>query len=177
MIPGLNLARWLPTDFDPLRRAIVERAMMDDGILEMPPGSNRSGVIDAYCTACGSPLGSYWCAAAVWTWLKDVGAAVPEKLGGSCDAWLNWGEGLLLRRPAGQLPVEGDVVLYGSGRDAHHAGVVIRVYHDAVRTLILSKEGNTSIGGTTVTRNGLAVVTKAVDEKAVLCYLSVKAAP
>lgn len=177
MIQGLSLARWLPSDYDPLRRAIVERAMMDDGILEMPPGSNRSGVIDQYCTNCGSPLGSYWCAAALWTWLKEAGAAVPPTLGGSCDRWLSWGESAGLRLPLGQLPQAGDVVLYGTGRNAVHCGVVIRVYQDAVRHLILTKEGNTSIGGTTVTRNGLAVVTKAVDEKAVLCYLSSKAAP
>lgn len=176
MIRGRNLAEWLPTTIDPVRRAIVEEAMMDDGIIENPLGSNRSGRIDAYCTACGSPLGSYWCAAAVTTWMKNAGAMTPPTEAGACRRWLAWGESLGLRLPPGQDPQPGDLVLYGVGRDPYHIGVVIRVHAETGGArLLLSKEGNTSIGGASVVRNGVAVVTKAIDEPHVLCYLSPKA--
>lgn len=177
MIRGRNLAEWLPATTDPLRRGIIEEAMMDDGIIESPLGSNRSGRIDQYCAACGSPLGSYWCAAAVFSWVRNAGGAVPPSAGGACVRWLIWGEQQGLRRASNEDPEPGDLVLYGTGRDPFHIGVVIRVHTESSgKRLLLSKEGNTSIGGQSVIRNGIAVVTKAIDEKAVLCYLKPKSA-
>jgi hypothetical protein len=145
--------------------------MHDIGICEMPPGSNRSGRIDEYNRRAGVALGSYWCASAAGIWHLECGAWTPKGYA-SCDEWLRQGEGLGLRRPAGQDPEPGDVVLYGVGRDAVHIGLIIRTVIYPASRLILSVEGNTSVGGAAVARNGVAVAMKAVDEKRVLCYLT-----
>lgn len=174
MIRGRDLAPWLPDDFDSLRRDIIHRAMCDLGILEMPPNSNRSGRIDEYANAVGSPLGSAYCAIAMSAWLREIGAAIPPREAGSCDRWLSWGENQGLRRPPSENPVPGDVVLYGTGRDAWHCGVVIRVYLGATWRIILTVEANTSVGGSQVIRNGNAFAMKTVDESKVLCYLTPK---
>lgn len=174
MIRGRELAPWLPDGFDTFRRDIVLRAMHDLGILEMPPNSNRSGRIDEYARRVGSPLGSEHCAISMSNWLLEVDAAVPPRDAGSCDRWLAWGEAQGLRRPAGEDPQPGDIVLYGSGRDAWHCGIVIRTYFGATWRIILTVEANTSVGGSQVIRNGNAFAMKTVDEKRVLCYLTPK---
>jgi hypothetical protein len=155
------LARWLPRDTPALQRRIVERALADVGILEMPPGSNRSGVIDEYNTRAGVPPGSFWCASAVGAWWKDAGSEVPPGYA-SCDAWLRWGEARGLLDP---VPSPGAAVLYGRPGDASHIGVVVRV-----TPILLSVEGNTTLGGE-FNRNGIAVDLKAVATARVLGYV------
>jgi hypothetical protein len=59
------VAVWLDDTVSEMQQAIVRRAMCDIGIVEMPPGSNRSPTIDQYVAAVGSPPGSRWCAAAL----------------------------------------------------------------------------------------------------------------
>ena len=71
-----EIAEWLDDTVPALDQAIVRRAMCDIGIVEMPPGSNRSPRIDEYVAAVGSPVGSRWCAAAVAAWRRGGGSAV-----------------------------------------------------------------------------------------------------
>lgn len=150
----VELARWLPDATPALHRRIVERAIADIGILEMPPGSNRSGVIDEYNRLAGVPVGSYWCASAVGAWWRDAGAPFLPPGYASCDRWMAWA------RSTGRwtgTPVPGAAVVYGQPGDASHIGVVIRT-----DPILLSIEGNTTLGGE-YSRNGVAVDLKAVN--------------
>lgn len=155
-------APWLDATTPALHAAIVRRALLDVGLCEMPPGSNRSQRIDEYNTATGAPVGSYWCASAVTAWWRESGADVPSHSAASCDAWLAWAHATA-RFTA--TPSPGDVVLYGTPADASHCGVVVRV-----SPLLLSVEGNTSLGG--FDRNGVAVDLKLVNTPRVIGYVS-----
>ncbi len=156
-----NLAPWVPSTTPPLNLAIARRALMDIGICEIPPGSNRSGRIDEYVKAVGSPLGSYWCAAAVSAWFREVGAKIPPNAAGSCDTWMNWAK---KNNQWFNTPIIGSAVVYGKPGDASHIGVIVRT-----DPLLLSVEGNTSLGG--FDRNGVAVDLKSVDKSRVLGYV------
>lgn len=159
--PVRYLADWLPADTPALNAAIVRRALTDVGLLEMPPGSNRSPRIDEYNRAVGSPVGSYWCASALSAWFRESGARTPPTSAASCDAWLSWAthHGYLSSRP-----VEGAAVLYGVPGDASHCGVVVRL-----TPLRLSCEANTSLSR--YDRNGIAVTLKEIDTSRVLGYV------
>lgn len=161
-LPQLELARWLPdaTTSD-LNRRIVKRALLDIGVCEIPPGSNRSGVIDAYNVAAKAPVGSYWCAAAVAAWWRDAGADTPGWPAG-CDEWMEWA--MATRRWSTQ-PVPGVAVVYGKRDDATHIGVIVRV-----EPMLLSVEGNASVGNH-FSRNGVAVDLKAPELARVLGYV------
>lgn len=132
-------APWLDASVPAHAQRIVRRALADVGLLEMPPGSNRSPRIDAYLRAVGSPLGSSWCAAAVAAWWRDVGVRVPPAEAGSCAAWERWARSTGAWREA---PSVGSAVLYGMGDVALHMGVVVRI-----APLVLSVEGNTTLTG------------------------------
>lgn len=152
-----DVAWWLPRATPLLQRSIVERAIRDLGMLEDPPGSNRGPDIDLLNSRAGVPLGSYWCAAwagAVW---QDAGAEVPHGYA-SCDAWMTWAK--MTNRWTLHTPAPGACVLYGVPGDARHIGVVIRT-----APLVLSVEGNTTVGGPTFERNGVAVALKLVGPK------------
>jgi hypothetical protein len=162
-----ELAEWLSDDVPELERAIVRRAMCDIGIVEMPPGSNRSPRIDEYVAAVGSPVGSRWCAAAVAAWWRECGAGVPAANGGSCDAWMRWSKGsdAWTDNPRG-----GSAVVYGRNGIAVHIGVVVRTEPE-----LLSVEGNTSIAGN-FDPNGVAVTLKEIALSRVLGYILPRAA-
>lgn len=153
-------APWL-TD-DGLARDIVIRALCDVGIEEDPPGSNRGPQIDRYCSAVGSPLGSYWCAAALSEWFRDAGAAIPPQDAGSCQAWLDWARE---QRLTTLTPVPGCAVMYldASGH-AHHCGVVVRATPE-----VFTMEGNTSRQPSD--RNGVAALVKALSPGSVVYVL------
>lgn len=70
-----STAAWLDESVSALAQAIVRLAMIDIGIVELPPGSNRSPAIDNYVSPVGSPAGSRWCAAAVAAWWRDAQAS------------------------------------------------------------------------------------------------------
>src|SRR5690606_20742521 len=177
MIRGRELAAWLRPDTSQLRQDLIRRAMCDIGICETPPGSNRSGRIDEYLRASGLAESEivagrgYWCAAAMGAWCREVGAWVADRCY-SCDEWLVQARRQGRVRSVGVNPAMGDLILYGAGNDAVHCGVVIRTVWYPASRLILSVEGNTSVGGSTVSRNGIAVAMKSVDENRVLCYVN-----
>lgn len=158
----MQSAAWLDAAVPAMRQAIVRRAMCDIGIVEMPPGSNRSPRIDEYVAAVGSPYGSRWCAAAVAAWWRDCGADVPPVDGGSCNAWMAWAR---RTRTWSVVPREGSAVVYGSNGIAVHIGVIVRLTPQ-----LLSVEGNTSIAGG-FDAEGIAVVLKRVSPSRVLGYI------
>lgn len=154
-------APWLPNDTPALNALIVRRALLDIGICEMPPGSNRSQRIDEYNIHAKAPIGSFWCASAVRAWWAESGASVPPTGAASCDVWMEWAK---KTKRWSKEPVEGAAVVYGAITDANHIGVVVRV-----NPLLLSVEGNTSLGG--FSRNGVAVDLKQVDTSRVVGYV------
>ena len=156
-----SLCPWAPADTPALALAIARRALLDVGICERPPGSNRSGRIDEYVRAVGAPLGSFWCAAAVSAWFREAGAATPAAAAASCDAWMTWGEEI---GHWSAMPEIGAAVVYGVPGDASHIGVVVRT-----TPLLLSVEGNTSLEGGS--RTGVAVDLKRVRIGRVLGYV------
>lgn len=160
-VPARSSAAWLPADTDPLILAIVKRALIDVGICEIPPGSNRSGRIDEYVTAVGSPVGSFWCAAALAAWYREAGAQTPPLEGASCDRWMQWARGNGSWRTT---PSPGAAVIYGKGDDAQHIGVVVRT-----GPLLLSVEGNAAFHE--YSPNGLAVLLRLVAVDRVLGYI------
>ena len=156
------VAAWLDDTVLELQQTIVRRAMCDIGIVEMPPGSNRSPRIDEYVASVGSPPGSRWCAAAVAAWWRDCGADVPPLNAGSCNAWMTWSRKL---QSWGSAPTAGSAVVYGSNGIASHIGVIVRV-----APVLLSVEGNTSISGN-FDPDGIAVALKQVAASRVLGYI------
>lgn len=156
------LAPWLDDSVPALQQTIVRRAICDIGIVEIPPGSNRSPRIDEYVAAVGSPPGSRWCAAAVAAWWRDSGADVPPLNAGSCNAWVTWSRRL---QSWESRPAAGSAVIYGSNDIASHIGVIVRV-----APLLLSVEGNTSIAGN-FDPDGVAVALKQVATSRVLGYI------
>lgn len=163
------LARWLPGDTPTLQKCLIARALVDVGLLEEPPGSNRSPVIDSYLNAVGSPLGSPWCAAAVAAWVRDAGGKLPASPAGSCNAWFGMGQA---RGTLTKTPQVGYLVVYdfaGDGR-ADHMGVVIRT-----DPLILTCEGNTTLKRQTGSdRNGVGCTIAEVDHEHVLSYIKIE---
>jgi hypothetical protein len=154
-------APWLTATLPALNAAIVRRALLDVGICEMPPGSNRSGRIDEYNLSARTGLGSYWCASAVRAWWSESGAQVPNTGAASCDVWMEWAK---KTKRWSQKPIEGAAVVYGKPEDANHIGVVVRI-----SPLLLSVEGNTSLGG--FDRNGVAIDLKQVNEQRLLGFI------
>jgi len=160
-------ARWLASDTPPQVRQVIVRALADIGICEMPEGSNRSGVIDGYNTRAGAALGSYWCASALACWAWDCGLwAPPRGRAPSCDEWVRHAK---LAGRWHDSPLPGRAVIYhaaGNPSDANHCGLVVRAL-----PVLLSVEGNTTVGGTQVERNGYAVALKRVNTSRVLGYV------
>lgn len=148
-------APWLGSAID-LGVAVARRALLDVGICEDPPGSNRSTDIDEFLKRLGVPLGSPWCAAAVASWYDDVGLARPAGAGAArCETWRAWATEHNLWSPN---PSIGAAVVYGTPEHAEHIGVVVRL-----TPLIMSVEGNTSLDNSPQ-REGVAVDFKKVNQ-------------
>lgn len=155
-----------PSSVPHLNLRIVRRAMRDVGLCEIPKGSNRSPRIDRYLRESGVPENvirsgrGYWCAAACGAVYRDAGATVPTAYA-ACQNWLNWGikNGWLKKEP-----IVGAVVLYGSGNQSHHCGIVLRTDN----SYLLSIESNTSLNG--YSREGLMCAVKEIARDKVLGY-------
>lgn len=153
--------------------AAIDWALLNVGVCEVPPGSNRGPEIDEWAKEFGSPLGSYWCALSVGKARKAGGLWIPTRDVGSCDEWY------LQAERAGKIiakPVHGAAVLYTNGKvmgpgryagrkDANHIGLVNRV-----SPVLLNIEGNTTLGK--YDRNGFIQTMKQVAIERVLCYVA-----
>lgn len=165
------LARWLPGDTPTLQKCVIARAMVDIGLLEEPPGSNRSPTIDSYLNAVGSPLGSSWCAAALSAWVRDAGGKLPPDAAGSCNSWFAMAQA---HGTLSKVPGLGSVVLYAYGAPgvADHCGVIVRT-----DPLLLSVEGNTTMKRQLGSqREGVGCTIGEVDHDHVLTYITLEAA-
>ncbi len=160
--PWTTTRRWLA---DPrltaLQRAVVMRAVSDDGELERPLGSNRSPYIDELVKWAGLTPPQFWCA--IWTArvFVDAGAVVPIGFP-ACDAWLPYA--VPLESLTRQERV-GCAVLYGAGTDAKHIGIITRCEDD----LTLTTEGNRGYAGAGGNpNNGVCVDTAPLTRKDIL---------
>jgi hypothetical protein len=156
-------APWLDDTVDPTRAAIARWAIARVGVYEIPPGSNRSGLIDEWNTDAGAPLGSPWCASfarAAWA------ANSVEPLGdASCQ---NWHTKAMAAGQWTTSPDVGDIALFNFGTTpgvADHAGVVIRI-----APTVCTAEGNTDEAGS---REGVMVAVKDRGGHGLLGYVSV----
>jgi hypothetical protein len=147
--PDPRICGWLADhNSTAFQRRIVERAMLDVGILETPLASNRGVRIDAYTKRAGLPIpknkttgeGWWWCAIWAGAVLIDSGSYVPQDYA-ACDSWLPYLD---------KTPTIGSAVLYGVRGDAHHIGIIARL-----EPMVLTIEGNRGYAGTT--NNGIAV--------------------
>jgi hypothetical protein len=153
-------------------KAAIDFALLNNGVCEDPPGSNRGPEIDEWTTEFGSPLGSFWCAIAVGKARKVGGLWIPSRDVASCDEWYLEAEqqGLFTKDPC-----HGAAVLYTNGKpltdgryqgrkDAVHIGLVLRM-----RPVPFSIEGNTTLGK--YDRNGYVQTLKEIDLARVLGYV------
>ena len=172
-------APWLAVDSPaPLRYGIVTRALLDVGLIE-DKGTNRGTRIDAYTTATKAPLGSPWCASAVYAWASEAGYDAPKADQASVDVWLRWAVTTtrwVTYVANKNAPTVGDILVYGVKRekpeprdwDGQHIGVVIRV--EATPQVWMSVEGNTSLAPKS--REGLGVMVKQVERGWVLGWIT-----
>lgn len=152
---------WLPSDLDPRLLRAIAAALDDVGEMESPAGSNRGPYVDALNAAAGSPLGSFWCATALASWVRAGGLPMPTHDVGACETWRRWGfeTGRFSSHPA-----LGAVALYGQHPDhATHCGLVVRLGP------VSDVEANTSLAG--YSRNGEVVALKAVDTSWLIGYV------
>lgn len=155
---------WLPSDLSPLQAKIVRTAHADIGICEIPPGSNRSTIIDEYMRLVGSPVpadpharGMSWCAAALSAWYSEAGAKIPAEAAGAVQTWITFAQKNGLWLSYSETPEPGFAIVYGTRApdEGHHIGVVGRV-----TPWIETIEGNTS-KDLTYTSDGECVWVKA----------------
>lgn len=155
-------AAWLDSALSGARIAIVKWVLDNVIVEEMPTGSNRSALIDAWNTAAAAPLGSPWCASfARAAWL--VGGITP--LGNAaCEDWhqnaVRAGRFTTTAQP-------GDVALFDltGGGIADHCGIVTRLTPH-----LWTMEGNTNSDGS---REGYAVMPHARLGVGLIGYVSV----
>ena len=151
---------WLPSNLDERVVRVICAALDDVGEHEEPAGSNRGPYVDGVVAAVGSPLGSYWCAAALAKWYRAGPIAMPPAQLGSCETWRRWA--LTTARLASK-PELGGAVLYGTATHASHCGLIVCL------SPLLSVEGNTSLDG--YSRDGEAVQCKLVNREHVIGYI------
>ena len=145
--------------------------MLDVGLVEEPPGSNRSPTIDGYMRAVGSPVGLPWCAAGVAAWWRESGAQVPLTAAGAVSTWWDWSLAMGLRATE---PQPGYAVLYAlaDGHTPDHMGILARV--TPLRTTV---EANTTLKRQSGSeRNGIACEL-AVQAENVVGYIRPEGAP
>lgn len=167
-------ARWLDATTPDAARGAVERAIVDIGICEDPPSSNRSPYIDQCLRMANVPESlivagkGWWCASVAGRWWREVGAAVPDDYGAT-RAWVEWHPEHATLAWMDAHPTPGAMIMYGTKSltgavayggvrwDIHHIGLCIRAapYLETV-------EGNAAWGGA-FTANGEAVVARHVD--------------
>lgn len=137
-----------------LIRRVVQIAKGEDGVTEVPLGSNRGPKVDQYIRAAGYDPPVFWCQCFVY-WVvrqacQDSGLVTPLLRTGSCDVLLGWAKrhGIYHRTPE----VGDNFLVLASPNDAIHAGLVTEVLPGGkVRTM----EGNSNAGGSS---NGIRVI-------------------
>lgn len=157
-------APWLdPADINPTRLAIVQWVLARVGVYEMPPGSNRSGLINQWNVNAGAPLGSAWCAAFARAAWSENGV---DPLGdAACEHWHVQAH---LKGRLVSTPAVGDVALFDFGTQqgyADHCGIVVRT-----DPTVLTGEGNTNESGG---REGVGVFVKDRGGAGLIGYVSV----
>lgn len=140
-----------PASSDVVEEA-VRIAVSQNGVMEVPLGSNRGTNVDAYNAAAGAPPGSYWCMSFVyWCFVQSaakLGKPNPMPKTAYCPYLYSWAQqkGKLVNSPQ-----RGDIFLVKGGPNGHkHTGLVTASQGGQVDTV----EGNTNNDGS---NNGIGV--------------------
>jgi hypothetical protein len=141
--------------------ALLAEAVRRMGVREVPPGSNRSTIIDYWNAEAAAPLGSPWCMAFVrQASVEAVGRSrVPWPRTASVQALVTWAEGKgLVRDISTARPGDLAVWWYDALGRYGHVAVVERVTASTVTTI----DGNTSNAapGSPRDREGFVVARK-----------------
>lgn len=154
-------------------RQAIDWALTHIGVCEDPIGSNRGPELDEWCQEAGSPLGSYWCAIALWKARKAGGLWVPSHDVGSCDEWIY--QAFRANKVISQI-VPGAAVIYTNGEkltDGRYAGQLDAVHCGLVERTTpkrLAIEGNTTLGK--YDRNGYILTLKEIASDRVYLYIA-----
>ena len=125
---------------------VLRQAAQDNGVMEIPRGSNRGARVEAMLAYTGLGGGYPWCAAAVCAWgIEALGKSWPVPHTADCDAILSWArrKGCLFRTD----PKPGDIFLVLNAHnknDAIHTGLVVR---ELANGQVITWEGNTNDDG------------------------------
>lgn len=149
-----------------LQDKVVEVAISQLGVQEIPKGSNRGPQVDEYVKSVGlDPAGKYsWCMAFVY-WCHQKAADMMGvkngmlKTGGVLMQWQKRKQDYRVLTPR-----PGDVFIMDYGKGLGHTGIVERVDNDYVYTI----EGNTNDDGS---REGYEVCRRRRQRNKVAGYL------
>lgn len=146
------------------RELLLEEARRYLGTREEPKGSNRGTHIDYWLRTVGSPLGSPWCAAAVWCWgLQATGRARwPVRMSGRVQDIVDVAIANQTFTTDATLAVPGDLVVfyYPSLKRYGHIAVL---EHAITDRRVKSLDGNTApdaAAGSAADREGYGVFRK-----------------
>ncbi|MCI0488265.1 MAG: CHAP domain-containing protein [Blastocatellia bacterium] len=146
-----------------LLTAVLEVAVSQIGVREVPPGSNRGPQVDQYVRSVGlSPTGRFaWCVAFVYFCFEEAAKKLERsnpmvKTAGVIDHWNKAGAQNIPRITAARasnspsLVKPGHIFVISHGAGLGHTGLVERVTGGKLVTI----EGNTNEGGS---REGIGV--------------------
>lgn len=129
-----------------LAQRSLEIALTQNGIEEVPRGSNSGKDVEVYLRSVGLGKGYAWCMAFVYWCVnkaaKEMGVANPlVKTGGVLFQWNNT---ILPKLPKTARNIQaGDIFIMEFGGGTGHTGFVIKVENNVVHTI----EGNTNADG------------------------------
>ena len=125
------------------RRAVLKIAEWQEGVVEMPSGSNKVKYNTAYYGKAVSGTAFAWCLAFVWWVFREAGFNLYKTA--SCTAFVNRYRAF----SPGQIVTgnykPGDIVFFdfsGRRKKTEHCGIVVEVNGNTMTTI----EGNTGTG-------------------------------
>ena len=125
------------------RAAVLRIAGWQEGVVEMPSGSNKVKYNDAYYGRTVSGKAYAWCMVFVWWVFREAGFNLYKTA--SCTAFVNRYRVYAPRQIVTSGFRPGDIVFFdfsGSRKKTEHVGIVAGV----VGSMILTIEGNTGAG-------------------------------
>jgi hypothetical protein len=134
-----QLAGVLPTAVA-LRALLIAAWLCDVAKVREAGGNNRGYWPDTFALRGKSPVGSPWCALAVWYCLLEAGNRDGPRMPGRVAEWATWAKetGRLVRRPR-----RGNLAYWLNSNGTGHIGFVLKTLGPFVWTI----EGNTNDGG------------------------------
>lgn len=129
-----------------MRSTVLAMARKYLGVIEAG-GPNRGAAIDRFLANAGTSPGQPWCAAFVYTVMRDAGYKPDVRYPASCRSWVAWA---VENKAIISKPQPGDIVVFdwdGDGPD-DHIGFCERLVSFGPLITLQTIEGNTpGVGG------------------------------